>query len=381
MEVVFFTIFLCFFHLQYRKTSAQDCYTSLCGTIGPPIRFPFWLKHYQSQAPYPCGYPGFDLSCNNMSQTVINLPSAGKFIVRGIDYARQVVTIKDPGNCIPNRFPNFSLLGSSFDQPVLKNFTLLNCSSDTAVPPRKSISCLGGENYSVVAVPTKFLDEYPINSSCREFSTVMAPRQWYNSLDLSSEIRLTWSGPDCRSCEQEGGVCGFERGADLEIGCSNLRSKRGLPRSAKYGLIIGVGIPGFLVIIGLVGYVYGRIRNYGQRHPPNTEFSTSTGPQPFVILMGLDGATIESYPKTVLGESRRLPKPSDGTCPICLSDYQPKEALRTIPECNHYFHAKCVDEWLTMNATCPLCRNSPEGPSSLVSPSSSTISSSSVSTL
>ncbi|PIN09209.1 hypothetical protein CDL12_18215 [Handroanthus impetiginosus] len=84
---------------------------------------------------------------------------------------------------------------------------------------------------------------------------------------------------------------------------------------------------------------------------------------------GLDRPTIESYPTTVLGESRRLPNPSDGTCPICLSDYQPKETLRSIPECNHYFHADCIDEWLKLNGTCPLCRNSPEG--SIATPSSS----------
>ncbi|XP_031278815.1 putative RING-H2 finger protein ATL69 [Pistacia vera] len=92
-----------------------------------------------------------------------------------------------------------------------------------------------------------------------------------------------------------------------------------------------------------------------------------------VILTGLDEPTIESYPKTLLGESGRLPKPNDNTCPICLSEYQPKESLRTIPECEHYFHADCIDEWLKMNATCPLCRNSPE--SSAGTPSSTLTSS------
>jgi hypothetical protein len=56
----------------------------------------------------------------------------------------------------------------------------------------------------------------------------------------------------------------------------------------------------------------------------------------------------------------RLPKPNDNTCPICLSEYQPKETLKTIPECQHCFHAECIDEWLSLNATCPICRNSPE---------------------
>ena len=70
-----------------------------------------------------------------------------------------------------------------------------------------------------------------------------------------------------------------------------------------------------------------------------------------IDIHGLDGPTIESYPKTLLGESRELPNPNDNTCPICLSEYKPKEMLRTIPECNHYFHVNCIDKWLKINAT------------------------------
>ena len=31
------------------------------------------------------------------------------------------------------------------------------------------------------------------------------------------------------------------------------------------------------------------------------------------------------------------------------------DMLKRIPTCNHHFHAKCVDEWLHVNKTCPLC--------------------------
>ncbi|KAJ6873005.1 hypothetical protein NC651_031991 [Populus alba x Populus x berolinensis] len=65
--------------------------------------------------------------------------------------------------------------------------------------------------------------------------------------------------------------------------------------------------------------------------------------------MGLEESTIESFDKLVLGESKRLPGPNGSTCAICLSEYNSKETLRMIPECNHCFHADCVDEWLRMN--------------------------------
>lgn len=81
------------------------------------------------------------------------------------------------------------------------------------------------------------------------------------------------------------------------------------------------------------------------------------------MRMGLDESTIESFGKAVLGESRRLPGVghNDGTgcCSICLSEYNSKDIIRCIPECKHCFHAHCIDEWLRMNATCPVCRNSP----------------------
>ncbi|KAJ1396204.1 Zinc finger, RING-type [Sesbania bispinosa] len=33
--------------------------------------------------------------------------------------------------------------------------------------------------------------------------------------------------------------------------------------------------------------------------------------------------------------------------------------LRMMPECRHYFHLCCLDSWLKLNGSCPVCRNSP----------------------
>lgn len=74
-------------------------------------------------------------------------------------------------------------------------------------------------------------------------------------------------------------------------------------------------------------------------------------------VMGVDLATIESYPKTQIDDLGQLPRPNDDVCAICLSKYEQNEMIRTIPECKHYFHADCIDRWLWKNASCPLCRN------------------------
>ncbi|CAM8957025.1 unnamed protein product [Rhodiola kirilowii] len=45
----------------------------------------------------------------------------------------------------------------------------------------------------------------------------------------------------------------------------------------------------------------------------------------------------------------------DAECCICLSSYDDGVELRELP-CGHHFHCTCVDKWLFINATCPLCK-------------------------
>ncbi|CAK9143168.1 unnamed protein product [Ilex paraguariensis] len=371
-----FSFFLPFIFFAYSALCVEICNPSSCGRTGPPVRFPFRLKDRQADR---CGYRGFDLSCNNQGQTVLTLPSSGEFIVTSIDYVSQAIYI-DPDFCFPEKILNFSLSGSHFRGANFRNYTFLNCSSDWSRYPMYHflpLLCQDGGNYTVVATISEWLSVDEMPSECRIISTVEVPAQsaatqYWSSLVLYEDLQLIWVAPRCNSCEARGGICGYKSDTGLETGCSRPTSKQGLPRSAKYGIIIGIGIPGIVCLIGLVCYICNRIRGYEDRRYMNTELSAITiPPQRVLFATGLDGPTIASFPKTVLGESRRLPNSSDSTCPICLSEYQPKDALRTIPDCNHYFHAKCIDEWLKLNATCPLCRNSPDG-SSLATSRSST---------
>uniref|UniRef100_A0A8C4S6M2 RING-type domain-containing protein n=1 Tax=Erpetoichthys calabaricus TaxID=27687 RepID=A0A8C4S6M2_ERPCA len=43
------------------------------------------------------------------------------------------------------------------------------------------------------------------------------------------------------------------------------------------------------------------------------------------------------------------------SCRVCLAMFVEGEILRSLP-CSHEFHAVCVDQWLSMNSTCPVCR-------------------------
>ncbi|KAG2326665.1 hypothetical protein Bca4012_035606 [Brassica carinata] len=75
------------------------------------------------------------------------------------------------------------------------------------------------------------------------------------------------------------------------------------------------------------------------------------------IIDGLDDETIQSYPKILYSEAKG--NSTSTCCPICLGDYKGNDLLRHLPDCNHFFHLKCVDMWLKLHPTCPVCRTSP----------------------
>ncbi|XXG67197.1 hypothetical protein AAC387_Pa06g0599 [Persea americana] len=53
----------------------------------------------------------------------------------------------------------------------------------------------------------------------------------------------------------------------------------------------------------------------------------------------------------------RVLSAEDAECCICLSAYDDGVELRELP-CSHHFHGSCIDKWLYINSTCPLCKYS-----------------------
>ncbi|KAJ6675226.1 RING/U-BOX SUPERFAMILY PROTEIN [Salix viminalis] len=319
--------------LLHFMNAAADCSIAVCG-IGEviPVKFPFRLEGM----PRYCGYPGFDLSCN-ISGTSLVIPPSGGFLVRDIDY------------------------------PTQQNYTFLSCPTQLVMSRFAIIDCLSNSTISVLATSSASLVK-ALSASCDVITTLLIPVSrpaQYNegfSSELSEDLLLTWLSPDCHQCETQGGMCGFNGIASQEIICS-YDSQRGKSSSGRqdFGVIVlSIGIPVLVCASGIAMSAYFMICHPRRDEVYNTRRSTATAPpQPIILVMGLDESTIESFDKLVLGESKRLPGPNGSTCAICLSEYNSKETLRIIPECKHCFHADCVDEWLRMNGTCPVCRKSP----------------------
>ncbi|KAK6285791.1 hypothetical protein POUND7_011970 [Theobroma cacao] len=360
MDILILFSFL--FPLVY---AAERCSLTNCGNNEILIRFPFRLE---SKQPEYCGYPGFNLGCKSQSTIVLKLPYSGEFFVRDINYLNQQIYLYDPDNCLPKRLLSFNLSGSPFVAPFHQNYTFLNCPTQVTKSRFTTIDCLSNSTNSVLATSSISLAN-SMAESCQIITTLRIPVPWpaqYDealSSELDEDIELTWHAPQCGDCESEGGICGFKSIGSEEVDCFHL------PKSGRSGnglqvfriICLSIAVPVLSCAIGIAVFACcldSRRRNRGNSTQQNTGHSAVT-PQPTLVVTGLDQSTIESYQKLVLGESRRLPGPNDSTCPICLSEYLSKDTIRCIPECNHCFHAECIDEWLRMNSTCPVCRYSP----------------------
>lgn len=72
-------------------------------------------------------------------------------------------------------------------------------------------------------------------------------------------------------------------------------------------------------------------------------------------LTARHGATDEQIDRLKLVKVAEASIAEDDTsCAICLSEYEADEHLRLLA-CQHHFHQPCVDQWLRISATCPLC--------------------------
>ncbi|XP_042032265.1 RING-H2 finger protein ATL70-like [Salvia splendens] len=109
------------------------------------------------------------------------------------------------------------------------------------------------------------------------------------------------------------------------------------------GLCIGLPIVMLVVTYALYMCKHGRDEAIGTTHDHHS-----------MAMNGLDESTLSSYPQITYSDA----KPGD-TCSICLADYATGDLLRLLPDCAHLFHLACVDPWLLLHSSCPICRYSP----------------------
>ncbi|XP_026440563.1 putative RING-H2 finger protein ATL21A [Papaver somniferum] len=291
-----------------------------------------------------------------MNRTVVELPFSGRFFVHDINYGitSNQIELQDPDDCLPRRISNqLNLSGTPFFANQYETFSFFSCPSDTFFSSSyswKNISCLGNSTHKVFV--TASTSSVGINANCTLIATMPVPVEYisimYRYLWFPYEtIRLTWNlkAPYCkRNCNEKSNFPPYY--------CRDIRNVDRIIH-----LVVGIIIPTVLVIAVLCYHVLRNKGFFSDGGRGHAEIANSS--QVVTINTSLDVSAVQSFPTVVISESGRLPNQDINLCSICLSEYQPKEVVKIMPICNHYFHADCIDSWFRLNLTCPVCRTSP----------------------
>ncbi|KAJ0892910.1 putative transcription factor C2H2 family [Helianthus annuus] len=64
---------------------------------------------------------------------------------------------------------------------------------------------------------------------------------------------------------------------------------------------------------------------------------------------------------TRLVGSETIASPQATSARSATCDFAKGEQIRILPKCNHGYHVRCIDKWLSSHSSCPTCRQSLSG--------------------
>nr|GMD51666.1 rust resistance kinase Lr10-like [Ipomoea batatas] len=245
----------------------DDCKETRCRSSGPEIRFPFKLKH--EQAAQHCGYPGFELSCDNNGNTVMELPHEVQLQVDQIDYASQQIFLSDPDACLSGKMLlhlNLSLSPFQYSGSLSwDDYSLFNCSASNdsgGTIYDGLISCLGVPGHQIYAISSSHsIDEFP-SSSCVKFREISF---LYPVYDLEDTLQLNWASPSCLHCEAQCKDCRLKNHNNITLGVQCLSRPKKTDIICHSDLFYAGAILGFF----LLAFVsFGAYQFYTTDRPP-----------------------------------------------------------------------------------------------------------------
>ncbi|GKU91495.1 hypothetical protein SLEP1_g5361 [Rubroshorea leprosula] len=122
------------------------------------------------------------------------------------------------------------------------------------------------------------------------------------------------------------------------------------------GIVLFIGVPAVLIFIILVVCIC-----HPRRPRSSNANLTHTGSNGVSITVegGRDKEILHGCSKLLYSQAKLQKADCSSSCSICLDEYRDADMLRLLSGCGHIFHQGCVDPWLMLHPTCPVCRNSP----------------------
>ena len=234
-SLLLFSMIILLLTIVELRLGLADNVSSSCPGNGPLIRFPFGIRETENQQNYQhYPYPGFEISCFDDGYTELELPTLeSKLMIRSIDYLSQEIQVYDHPfeGCLvgllllqnstisPTNFP----FQFKYDhQKKYTSYSLFNCSSASdnrrpfcnikLIPSNLEISQEAQDMNKLYDFCAKM---YDIQSIPEDIYKANTSNNYY--------VTLTWSKPDCRSCEANRKGCRLKKDrGDDEVECFDL---------------------------------------------------------------------------------------------------------------------------------------------------------------
>ncbi|XP_072982619.1 LEAF RUST 10 DISEASE-RESISTANCEUS RECEPTOR-LIKE PROTEIN KINASE-like 1.2 [Typha latifolia] len=269
LQIEGFFFFFFFFSLLGLAKSTEpklgDCVDKYCGNH--QIKYPFWL---QGEQPNYCGYPAFQVTCNN-NHTSPFLSSYQVVKIIYDDNSLQVIDSKFLRDCPVIHYDlNFNLTPFRIRTTNKKLFFYYNCST----PPANSYYYPTCSNGTYAHLEGNYPDDKPSNFSS-DCNSSFVPVLGYKGADggdykrlVQEGFSLEWTEDGCPACLESKGECGYNY-STFSFMClcsdrthSKVCKKRGFGRKIQIG--IGSAVGGILAvsILCLLWYKHKKRKRY-----------------------------------------------------------------------------------------------------------------------
>ncbi|XP_016468939.1 LEAF RUST 10 DISEASE-RESISTANCE LOCUS RECEPTOR-LIKE PROTEIN KINASE-like 1.4 isoform X2 [Nicotiana tabacum] len=218
-----YTLLLFLIHLPPLSSLENQWFASCgksfhCGNLAG-ISYPFW----GNDRPKECGYPGFELQCEDQGSTIIQISNVN-YLVLDIKMDAQIITVtrKDvaEGICQFNTTMDSNIFEYALSLVnVTVNYVCPPWTGNTGIAPSAgSFNCaINGLSYK---------NDLNGVGTCHANIVVPARKEYYSSggiignlgdlkklLEQGFDLKWKVDSSPCKECEKFGGSCGFDAGA------------------------------------------------------------------------------------------------------------------------------------------------------------------------